>query len=380
LTFAPFLSLPILLAACGLLLPAAVAAAPLAASGEVPISGTSLVGVQEGAIRKAMENAVDSAVRQALPGSAYESGSADIAARILPLAESFVTHYVIEGREISDASYTVRLSLDLDLPLLRKRLAALGLLGGGEGASRWRLAAEGVPAPVLAAALSRLEVALGEDGSVVPVRFAGSLAEYGLSTTRSLAEAASALADPGERPALVVEETPDGLLLRFPVPARELAAFGQTVTFYRRAPGPGEADPGDVRGVETVPWREVEPNDTPAQAELLPFGEGVLGAVDPASDRDFYRVELPPHTAGLVVVAGNTGPGEFRPRVRVFSDGGSLLWEGKAAARGRSLMGSFAVPTGVSAVLLSIEDDLGRVPSRFPYRLTVSARDRGDAP
>jgi hypothetical protein len=368
------------LAVCGILPPAAGTAAPVAASGEVPVTGASLVGVQAGAIRKAMENAVDGAVRQAVSESAYEAGSAAIAAHILPLAESFVTHYVIEGRELSDTLYTVRLSLDLDLPLLRKRLAAVGLLAGGEGAARWRIAAEGVPAPVLGAALSRLTVVLGEDGSVVPLRFSGSLAEYGLSTTRSLAEAASALADPGANPALAVEERPDGLLLRFPAPARALAAFGQTVTFYRRAPGPGEADPGDVRGTETVPWREVEPNDTPAQAEFLPLGDGVLGAVDPANDLDFYRVELPPRTPGLVVVAGNTGPGEFRPRVRVFSAAGSLLWEGKAPARGRSLKGFIVLPAGTASVLLCLQDDLGRFPSRFPYRLTVSAKDRGDVP
>ncbi len=370
--------LSVLLAVAALFLPGAggsATAATVEAVGEVPVQGASLTGIQEAAVRRAMENAVDAAVRQAVADSLYQANLVLLAERILPQAESFVTNYVITGREVGDASYLVRLSVEVDLTLLRGRLAGLGLLPAGEGSGGRSLVAKGVPAPLLRDALSRLEVALGEGSALRPRAFHPGSAAYDLSTSRSLPEALLALQ--AAAPALSAGEDAEGLWVRFPAPAPALAAHGQTVFFYRRAPQAGEANPDDVRGTESVPWSETEPDDVPAQANPLPLEDGVLGSIDPAGDRDFFLVGLPASTRGLAVVVAPTGPGEFRPRVRVFmlsgSERGGLVWEGKAAARGRSLRGVFSLPPGAGAVLLSVEDDLGRFPSRFPYRLRVSA-------
>jgi len=362
------------------------AAAPVAVVGEVPLVGTSLVGVQEKAVHKAMENAVDAAVREAVAASVYQASLPAIAGSLLPRAESFITNYNILGREVSDALYTVRLQVTLDLAHLRRRLTALGVLGGTGGPGRWRLVAEGVPVPVFREALSRLEIALGEEASLVPRRFSGATAEYDLVTARPLAEVVGALQGgaAGSRgsPEVVAEETEWGVSLRFPAPAGSVAAYGHTVSFYRKAPRAGEANPEDIRGEEWVPWQEAEPNDTPAQAGGLPLGAGVLGTIDPARDRDFYLVEVPPRVSALDLVVGNTGPGEFRPRARVFAGagarGGELLWQGRSSARGRSLKGGFSLPPGVRTVLVSVEDDLARFPSAFPYRLVVSAGEKED--
>lgn len=365
-------------------------AAPVAAVGEVPLVGASLAGVQEKAVRKAMEAAVDAAVRQAVAATQYQASYPAIAGTILARADAFVTNYSIEGREVSDALYTVRLQVSIDHPLLLRRLTAIGLLGGGavEG-GRKALVFEGVPEPVRRRALTRLEMTLGDEGGIVPRRFERNLAEYELLTGMPLGEMVQkALAGPAQggssAPELTAEITSFGVLVRFPLPAHALAAHGQTVPFYRKAPRPGEPNPDDIRGVERVPWREAEPDDAPEQAALLPLGQGVLGSIDPARDRDFFKVEIPGNTRALSVAVGNTGPGEFRPRARVFAlsgaRAGSLLWEGRAPSRGRSLRGSFPLPSGVGSVLVSVEDDLGRYGTAYPYRLVVAAGERPEEP
>jgi hypothetical protein len=362
----------------------AARAAAWEASGEVPVQGANLVGIQEAAVRRAMENAVDAAVRQAVADSVYQANVVLVAERVIPRAETFITHYVITGREVGDSSYLVRLAADLDLPLLRAQLAALGLLPAGGGGAGLTLEARGVPAPLLREAIARLEVALGE-GTVLRARtFAPGFAAYDLSTSRPLPEALLALQ--AVAPALSAGMSAGGLEVAFPGSARALAAWGQTVLFYRRTPQAGsEANPDDVRGAETVAWAESEPNDVYALANPLPLEDGVLGTVDPAADRDLFLVQVPPRTRTISLVAAPTGPGEFRPRVRVFlaagREAGRLAWEGKAAARGRSLKGVFTLPpfAASTTLLVAVEDDLGRFPGRFPYRLRVSALEAEDA-
>jgi hypothetical protein len=98
----------------------------------------------------------------------------------------------------------------------------------------------------------------------------------------------------------------------------------------------------------------------------------VLARIEPTRDRDSFRCEVPRGATALAVTVEQTGPGEFRPSVRLFAPDGRSLASLRAPARGRSLSGTVEVPRGTSWVLAVVEDHLGRNVTRFPYVLTVA--------
>jgi hypothetical protein len=111
-------------------------------------------------------------------------------------------------------------------------------------------------------------------------------------------------------------------------------------------------------------------------ANLAPLGPGILGRIDPSRDHDMYRFTIPDSAKELSVSVEQSGPGEVRPRVRIFTSAGELLTEQVAKKRGRNLYFNLPV-SGIPGdssreLVVSVEDFLGRYSSMFPYVLRVA--------
>ncbi|UCF31315.1 MAG: hypothetical protein JSV26_02535 [bacterium] len=223
----------------------------------------------------------------------------------------------------------------------------------------------------------RLIMDLGQDTVLLPIRFTPDEVTLKVFTERRREEMADRLAG------LILSGHPVELTDRqggfsltvpeevaVPVGVRE---YGEEIPFYRRIPAPGIDNPEDLIKVEVIPWQEVEENGIVALANPAPTGEAILGRIDPSRDRDLYRFQVPKNTSSITVSVEQAGPGEVRPRVRVFDGSGRLLGDRRAFSRGRGLYISLPVKPGLGEVVLSVEDYLGRYVSKFPYILSVGA-------
>ena len=230
--------------------------------------------------------------------------------------------------------------------------------------------------------LNEVQFRLGETTSIVPVSFSYDESRYIIWTPQSEKEVASVLAKLESKPRPFKVQVQAG---RITLTMEDVATnagvreFGEEVTFYRRLPVPGIENPDDIRKIEFVAWQEYENNSETGSANVAPVGMGILGRIDPPRDLDFFKIELPEGTKEVSVSVEQTGPGEVRPRVRVFH-GGSLITDEVAASRGRNLYFSFTVTPDVRKIQLSIEDFLGRYPSMFPYvlRLGTTGNKKAD--
>ena len=221
----------------------------------------------------------------------------------------------------------------------------------------------------------RLTAGLGKETSLMPARYAPGLVSLTLLTDRTHDEVSDRLADlrilnhPVEYEAhergFSLTLSPDSVV---PAQVRE---FGEEVSFYRRVPAPGIENPDDLRKKVVVPWHEKEENGSFALANKALAGEGILGNIDPSRDRDLFRFQIPAGAQSIKVTVEQTGPGEIRPRVRIFSGSGRLLMDRRARTRGRGLFLTMPVDPGLDQIVLSVEDDLGRYVSKFPYVLSV---------
>lgn len=223
--------------------------------------------------------------------------------------------------------------------------------------------------------LGELQFRLGEGSSILPESFSVNRSRYSVWTTRDRNEVVGILKNlerkgfpfkvmTGEETVVLgmgVEKPPAGVL-----------EFGEEVTFYRRLPVPGIENPDDIRKIEFVAWQELEENHKISAANLAPVGMGILGRIDPSRDLDMFRFTLSEDVVELSVSVEQSGPGEVRPRVRVFSDTGDLLAEQVAKRRGRNLYFSFPVSGKSRELVISVEDFLGRYSSMFPYVLRVT--------
>lgn len=221
--------------------------------------------------------------------------------------------------------------------------------------------------------LNEVQFRLGETTSILPVSFSFNLSRYVIWTSRNVDDVVSVLSKIGKksRP-FKLQVQGDGIILTVEdgVSTAGVLEFGKEVTFYRRLPMPGIENPADIRKIEFVAWQEFENNSEPGSANVAPVGMGILGRIDPSRDLDFFRFQLPDGAREVSVHVEQTGPGEVRSRVRVFS-GGRLLEDQIARRRGKNLYFSFPVNPDMIDFQLSIEDFLGRYPSRFPYVLKV---------
>lgn len=238
------------------------------------------------------------------------------------------------------------------------------------------LFADGVPAFRAGRLLYELSTGLEETAAIIPSRFGPEGAEYTVWTPdgpdrfqRALARAVS-----GEETAtLTVEENRAVIGLTEAAAARTgVREYGEEVTFYRRLPVAGMENPDDVRKIELVQWHETEENDSFPVANDAPLDMGILGKIEPSADHDMFRFAVPRGVTSLSITVEHTGPVEIKPRIRVYSAGGSLLANRTAVRRGRSLRFTMTLPEAAGDVVVALEDDLGRYAGMFPYVLRVT--------
>lgn len=232
--------------------------------------------------------------------------------------------------------------------------------------------------------LSEMQFRLGETASIVPMKFSFDRSQYVIWTSRTVDDVVRVLSllEGKLRPFEVqVQELRITLTMEDGVTTAGVMEFGEEVTFYRRLPVPGLENPDDIRKIEFVAWQEIENNSEAGSANVAPVGMGILGRIDPSRDLDFFRFQLPDGAREVSVHVEQTGPGEVRSRVRIFS-GGSLLEDRLARSRGRNLYFTFPVNPDMTDIQLSIEDFLGRYSSMFPYvlKVGVTGNKKADEP
>ncbi|NOY85813.1 MAG: hypothetical protein GXP52_00745 [Deltaproteobacteria bacterium] len=220
----------------------------------------------------------------------------------------------------------------------------------------------------------------GDGADIIPDRFSRGMTEIDFWTARAPEEVSALLGKiQVSGAALQFRRTPDGFVVTLPGESQKMVGvseYGGEVNFYRRLPLPGVENPEDIKKTESVPWREKEDNGTFSTANLAPTGVGILGKIDPARDHDLYRFNIPADTVELTVLVEQTGPGEVEPRVRVFDSTGELRGDVHAWSRGRNLYFVLPVDFETAWIVLSVEDNLGRYSSMFPYVLNLGVKEK----
>ena len=231
-------------------------------------------------------------------------------------------------------------------------------------------------------ALGELLSRLGEGATVVPVRFSKERSIYTLWSDKGEGEVFKALSSAEIVSGFFTVSEEEGSVVLREKGERARAGvheFGEEVTFYKRLPVPGVENPDDVRKIEYIGWQEREDNSGPGSANAAPVGMGILGRINPSRDQDFFFFQLPEGTDQVSVHIEQVGPGEVMPRVRVFSNDGRLIDDQKAKSRGKSLFFTLHLQAGITEILLSVEDHLGRYTSMFPYVLRLGVGGKGQA-
>jgi hypothetical protein len=228
--------------------------------------------------------------------------------------------------------------------------------------------------------LGELVFRLDETASVIPERFMESRSVYVVWSDREKSDIIRILSSVRSvREYFNIMEHEEGVVLTGKGGPSEqgVREFGEEVTFYRRLPVPGVENPDDIRKIEYVGWQEQEYNSDVASANAAPIGMGILGRIDPSRDHDIYRFRIPEGVTDISVLVEQSGPGEVQPMVRVFTGDGRLVTERIARSRGRNIYFTIALETGITEILVSVEDHLGRYSSMFPYVLTLGAQENG---
>ncbi len=223
----------------------------------------------------------------------------------------------------------------------------------------------------------RLKTKLGEKASLLPVAYTGERVDLVLYTARSPREVVDILNELeltgfGLK-ASMQEDTITVLVNEDPEAVRGVVEYGLDVPYYKRIPVPGLENPEDLKKTELVPWAEQEENGTIYTANIAPLGMAVIGKMNYPQDHDFYHFLLQENTRRVSFRVELTGPDEQQSRVRVFTPSGRLISDTRASRRGRNLYHTFKVEKDTKAVILSVEDYLGRHKSLFSYVLNVDA-------
>ena len=224
----------------------------------------------------------------------------------------------------------------------------------------------------------RLKVKLGENASILPAAYTRERVDLVLYTARSQQEVVDILNDLEltgfNLEASIQEDMITVTMNEDPEAVRGVVEYGLDVSFYKRIPVPGLENPEDLKKTEFVPWTEQEENGTIYTANIAPVGMAIIGKMNYPQDHDFYHFLLPDKTNSVAYRVELTGPDEQQSRVRVFTSSGELISDNRASRRGRNLYKTFKVEKGTQAVILSVEDYLGRHKSLFSYVLNLDAR------
>jgi len=235
-----------------------------------------------------------------------------------------------------------------------------------------------VSTPVYREFVYRLTSRLGEGSTLTPSRFTEDGIGMVIWSTKSSEEIGTLLDDLGlTESTLRWKRGTNGFNLDFSDEtdeARGVRELGEEIYYYKRLPVPGVENPEDLKKIEIVLWQEDEENGTFPKANIAPVNAGILGKIDPSRDHDLFRFEIPRGAVELSVLVEQTGPNEIQPRVRMFDSSGKLFKDAKAKTRGRNAYFSFPVDPLMKEIVLSVEDNLNRYASMFPYVLTVGVR------
>ncbi len=224
----------------------------------------------------------------------------------------------------------------------------------------------------------RLKARLGEEASIFPAAYTKEQARLNLWTAMAASEVIDILKEIELSGFSLDAEQNDGvftiILQDDPAAVQGVIEYGLEVPFYKRIPVPGLENPEDLKKIEQVQWAEQEENDTIYTANIAPVGMGIIGKIDYSKDHDFYHFLLPERTVELAVRVELTGPDELQSRVRIFSSAGKLISDTRARRRGRNLYQTVRLEPDTRAVILAMEDYLGRHKSLFSYVINVDAR------
>lgn len=236
-----------------------------------------------------------------------------------------------------------------------------------------------IPTPVYREFVYLLMSRLGEGSTLTPSRFSKEGMEMVIWTTKNPEEIGSLLDDLGlSGSSFRWQRGNEGFQVVFNSDTRRtrgVREFGEEIYYYKRLPVPGIENPEDLKKVEFVPWQEDEDNGTFPMANVAPVGAGILGKIDSSRDHDLFRFKIPQGAVEVSVLVEQTGPNEVQPRVRMFDGTGKIFKDARAKARGRNTY--FTFPLGdpsTEEIVVSVEDNLNRYASMFPYVLTVSVR------
>jgi len=224
----------------------------------------------------------------------------------------------------------------------------------------------------------RLKTRLGEEASILPAAYTKEQARLNLWTAMAAPKVIDILKEVELTGFSLDVEQNDGvftILLRDdPAAVKGVIEYGLEVPFYKRIPVPGLENPEDLKKIELVQWAEQEENGTIYTANIAPVGMGIIGKINYSRDHDFYHFLLPEKTIELAVRVELTGPDELQSRVRIFSSAGKLISDTRARRRGKNLYQTVRIDPDTRAVILAMEDYLGRHKSLFSYVLNVDAR------
>lgn len=120
---------------------------------------------------------------------------------------------------------------------------------------------------------------------------------------------------------------------------------------------------------------EVEPNNEPAQANILPLEKTVGANIADGNDTDFFRITTPPKYRDIVQVRIENESNTLSPGVRVFDSNKSTLGGNYNDTAGANLEHSFVVSPDATFYV----QVYGRGSSTGRYTITVKSLKKYDA-
>jgi hypothetical protein len=167
---------------------------------------------------------------------------------------------------------------------------------------------------------------------------------------------------------------------------------GETFDGWADLPAPGayvlEVRDGYNNAKSNTPYRlrtrftpvrdPAEPNDVPADATPLTFGDTLAASILPQRDADHYRVAV--DRRGELRIAFPQAPAELDMAVRVLkADDGVLVWNWQGAKKAGEAFDGWADLPAPGAYVLEVRDGYNNARSAAPYALHTAFTPVADA-